>query len=123
MFDGNYQKVAESPALSATTWQVGSPLARGGEYIWQVTATKGSETIRAPQRPQPDARFMVLSAVRSSEIERARSRYGRSNLVMGLVYANAGLIDEAEREFQKLAARNPGSPSVQRLLRSIRSKK
>lgn len=121
IFDANFNKIASSPPLTAAQWRSTSALPRGREYIWQVTAIRNGESLRAPSRPAPDAKFMILSASKLSEIERAKRSYGRSNLVLGILYAEAGLLDDAEREFQALLRKNPGSDSVRRLLNKVRA--
>lgn len=121
VFDTGFNKVAESPPLEGTRWQIDSPLPRGREYSWQVTAIKNGETIRAPSRPSPDAKFVVVSGEKLREIARAKAAYGRSNLVLGLVYAEAGLIDESEREFRSLVNKNPRSKEARALLQRIRA--
>lgn len=121
IFDANYKKVAQSPPLTSEKWQVVSPLPRGREFTWQVTAVKDGESLRAPERPAPDAKFYVVSDEKTREIERAKRSYGNSHLVLGLVYADAGLLDEAEREFQALLRKNPNSEPVKRLLNKVKA--
>jgi hypothetical protein len=121
VFDSNFSRVASSPSIKLTRWQASGPLPRGREYSWQVSAVKDGETLKAPVRPAPEAKFFVLSREKLEAIERAKRSYGRSGLVMGLAYAEAGLLDEAEREFATLLKRNPGSEQIKRLLNKVRS--
>lgn len=124
VFDANFSKVAESGKVSGQRWRPPTRLPRGREYTWQVAAvTTDGQTLRAPERPAPDARFLVLSAAKAAQIERARRIYPRSNLVLGLVYADAGLVDEAEAQLRQLVAKNPNSTAARKLLNSIRSRK
>ena len=121
--DENFNKVASSPKISAAAWQVDKPLARNKIYLWQVTAIKNGEEIKSPVRPAPDAKFKILDAAKSNEIERAKKQYGNSHLLLGILYANAGLLNEAEIEFQKLLRKNPKSELARRLLRQVQSKR
>lgn len=121
IYDSNYNKVASSTALKGGSWRVNPSLVPGREYSWQVTAVRNGETLRAPVRPAPDAKFYVLSREKLNEIARARNRHGNSHLVLGLVYAEAGLIDDAERELNALARKNPDSAAVKRLLEKVRA--
>ncbi len=121
IFDANFSRVASSQPLKTNRWQPPAGLPRGREYSWQVSAIKGGETLKAPVRPAPEAKFFVLSQEKLDAIDRAKRSYGRSGLVMGLVYAEAGLLDEAEREFATLLKRNPGSEQIKRLLNKVRS--
>ena len=122
VYDANFNKVAESPPLKQNSW-TSITLKRGNVYHWQVTAQRGGEEIRSPARPAPDARFKVIDSIAAGEIDTAKRNFGNSRLVLGIAYANAGLLDEAEREFQALLKKNPNSEAVRRLLNKIRSAK
>lgn len=122
IFDANFNKVASSPPLSRTSWQAPA-LPAGREYSWQVTAVTPEAKVKAPTRPAPDAKFLVLSESKLNGIAAARRAYGNSHLVLGMVYAEAGLLDEAEREFTALLRKNPNSAAVKRLLARIRAAK
>lgn len=119
----NYREVATSPALGATEWRVSGPLERGRVYSWQVVALKGGEEIKAPSPDAPEAKFKVLEQPKLSELERAKKNYAGQHLILGLLYAQAGLLDEAERELRALVAANPNSAEAKSLLRSVRAKK
>lgn len=123
VYDENFNKVAESPQISAATWQIDKPLARNKIYLWQVTAIRGGEEIKSPVRPAPDAKFKVLDAGKSNEIEQAKRLHGNSNLLLGILYANAGLLNEAESEFQKFLKKNPKSELTGKFLKQVRSKR
>jgi hypothetical protein len=120
----NYREVATSPALAASEWRVDRPLERGRVYSWQVVALKGGEEIaKAPSPDAPEAKFKVLEGAKFAEIERAKRSYAGQHLVLGVLYAQAGLLDEAERELQALVAANPDSAEAKSLLRSVRAQK
>lgn len=121
VFDENFTKVAESPALKTTSWTSGARLKRGSVYNWQVTANKAGQEIKSPVRPAPDAKFKIVDSAAANEIEAAR-RTG-SHLLLGTAYASAGMIAEAEREFQTLLKQNPSSGLVKKLLRQLQSQK
>jgi hypothetical protein len=123
IYDDNYSKVATSPPLKQPAWTPGTPLRRGAFYKWQVTALKNGEEIKSPVRPAPDARFKVLDVSAASDIETAKRQAGTSHLLLGIVYAKAGLIAEAEREFQALLKQNPNSELAKRLLNKVKAAK
>ena len=54
-----------------------------------------------------------------NELAQARRVYASSHLTLGLLYAEAGLLDEAEQEFRSLQKSNPDSALVQKLLTQI----
>jgi predicted anti-sigma-YlaC factor YlaD len=121
--EANYREVATSPALSATEWRVNHSLERGRVYTWQVVALKGGEEVKAPSPDAPEAKFKVLERAKLNELERAKKNYAGQRLILGLLYAQAGLLDEAERELRALVAANPNSAEAKGLLRSVRAKK
>ncbi|MCY7376667.1 MAG: hypothetical protein LH472_11965 [Pyrinomonadaceae bacterium] len=123
VYDTDFNRVATSPQISGTNWQIGEPLARGKTYVWQVTAIKNGEEIKSPARPAPDARFKILDRKRADELARLSRQYKNEHLFLGIAYANEGLLDEAEREFQKETEKNPKSKTAQKFLREVREKR
>jgi len=121
IYDGNFNRVAASPALKQTSWAANTPLRRGATYKWQVTAIKDSQEIKSPVRPAPDAQFKVIDAASANEIAAAKRQTGNSHLLLGMAYAKAGLIADAEREFQALLKQNPGSEVARRLLNKVKA--
>lgn len=117
------KEVAASPLLSATEWTVPQSLPRGVIYTWQVTALKNGEKITSPTPPAPDARFKVLEQEKVEELKRLRENFAGNRLLLGSLYAQAGLLDDAEREFRALLAANPRSRVAQRLLRNLRAQR
>ena len=119
IYDGGFQLVASSGNIGVTTWQPGKPLPRGRTYSWQVTAFRDGKEIKSPVRPAPDARFLIVSSRAASEITETRQKAPRNHLALGVAYANAGLLDEAAREFRKELSINPGSTPARTFLRQI----
>jgi hypothetical protein len=120
VFDSNYNRVAQSDRLSTTEWSPSQSLQRGATYVWKVTAMRDGEEIVAPAPPVPEARFRVLEQASAVELARARRLYPESHLMLGVLYARAGMAAEAEREFQALVESNPNSSVARSLLRSVR---
>lgn len=121
--DDRLNEVAESGPLTKTEWRLRTPLARGGVYSWQVAALKDGQAIISPVMPAPQAKFLILDRARSEELRRVRSAAPRYHLGLGVLYARAGLLDEAEREFLALMKSNPRSDVARKLLQSVRSMK
>jgi len=119
--DSNFQKVSVSEPISGTEWTPSRPLKRGVTYIWEVTAIKDGNGITAPAPPAPEARFRVLDSTNLIELEVASRENGGSHLFLGLLYARAGLLADAERELQSLASANPESSIARKLLSSLKS--
>jgi len=113
-------KVVQRAKVSATSWRPSTLLVRGRIYQWQVRAiTKDGREIKSPRVGAPDAKFRVLDRSTFNEIEQARSAYSGSHLVLGTVYARAGLVDEARREFRSLLEANPESQVSRSILGSL----
>jgi len=114
--DEQFQPVAESETLTQPTWRPAQRLPRGRLLLWQVAATRGSETTRAPQPPQPEARFFIATAEVGARIAAAQARTPVSRLQLAMLYAEAGMRAECERELQLLAGENKGSELIGRWL-------
>jgi hypothetical protein len=121
LFDSHFRPVAASSVVRETRWTVDVPLRRGETYVWQVTAFANDREITAPAPPAPMARIGVLDAPRAQEIDRLAAQQPPSHLALGIAYAEAGAMPEAEREFRALVDDNRGSGSAQRLLDSVRT--
>jgi len=121
--DDKFRVVAESGKLTATSWKPSKPLPRGANYSWQVTAIKadGSETV-SPSSPAPQARFRVVEQTTIDEINKLEKAGTRSHLALGVLYAQAGLKQEARREFEILVKENPKSALARKLLASVQGK-
>ena len=119
VFDTRYRQVAGSPLLSPTThiWRPATPLKRGEIYRWTVRALKEGKEI-TPAGMTED--FKVLEQEKMEELKRLQ-RSPVSHLALGIFYAQAGMVDEAEKEFQLLEKANPHSGLVKKLLAQVRS--
>ena len=124
VFDTSFNKVATSGTLTGAEWTPpAGALTRGRVYVWQVTALKGSEEFITPAPDEPEARFKVLEDGKARALDAAQRAAGDSHLALGVIYARAGLLDEAEREFRALLEENPASVTAQKLLRDLRARR
>jgi len=119
--DAELNEVAASLPINATEWQVTKPLPPGGVYSWQVNALKDGATIISPVLPAPQAKFKVLDAATTRALQQAERAYRDSHLTLGVLYAEAGLLDEAEQELRALVRDNPRADVAQKLLRSVQA--
>jgi hypothetical protein len=122
ILDSSLNEVETSPQLTEPEWKVSRPLRPGGVYMWQVRALKDGVEIRSPAPKRGEAKFKVLERSKALEVERMRQTYANSHLAMGVVYAEAGLLEEANREFEALARANPESKVVKSLSKSVKSR-
>lgn len=120
--DSRNREVANSGELPSTltAWTLPKPLARGVVYTWVVTAVVDSREVIAPSASEPEMRFKIADEATLREIN-ALQKDNRSHLALGILYARAGMIAEAERELQILVKQNPTSSVAQKLLCSIQS--
>jgi hypothetical protein len=108
--------IESGPLGSAGTWSPPTPLERGRRYRWQVVAATAEGEIITPRPPAPAAEFLVLDGETSSRL----AQLPASHAVRGILLASAGLLEEAEREFEVVLQRNPNSETAASLLRQIR---
>ncbi len=118
VYDANLRKVASSGALTVTEWTPETELERGRIYYWQVRALRDEQEFFAPAPSAPDAKFKILERSQLAEIEQAKTVH-TSHLALGVLYARAGMLEEAGLEFKALAAANPRSPVARRLWQSF----
>ena len=119
VYDENYNPVVVSPQLTGLTWSTTLP--RGNVYSWQVKATSDGGEMTSPRPPAPQAKFRILDQTKANELANARRAYPTSHLTLGLLYADAGLLREAEQEFRQLQKSNPNSDLVRNLLRQVQA--
>jgi hypothetical protein len=108
-------EVRTTPLLGEREWRVDVALARGRTYRWQVAASINGIEVVAPPPTAPPATFTVIDESTFATL----SRIPASHLVRGVLYANAGLLDDAERELEALSALNPDTEVATRLLRQV----
>jgi anti-sigma factor RsiW len=120
VYDDQFKLVMSSPEVTNVSWTATQSLARGKVYSWQVKAVKDGQEVTVPRPPAPQAKFRVIDQGRMNEISRARRAYGSSHLTLALLYAEAGLVSEAEQELRMLQKANPQSEIVRKLLRQVR---
>jgi hypothetical protein len=120
VYNEQFEQVMTSPELTTVSWTATQSLPRGRVYSWQVKAVKDGQEVTVPRPPAPQAKFRVIDQGRMNEILRAKRAYGSSHLTLALVYADAGLLNEAEQELRMLQKANPQSEVVRKLLRQLR---
>jgi hypothetical protein len=121
IYDDQFKLVSSSPQVTSLSWTTTQSLRRGHVYSWQVKAVKEGQEITSPRPPAPQAKFRVLDQAKVNELTRAKRAYGSSHLTLGLLYAEAGLLKEAEAELRLLRRANPDSEIAQKLLRQIQA--
>lgn len=119
VLDDEFNLVAAGASVTATCWQPPQKLIRNRQYLWQVTARLDGAAVNSTSATLPEARFKVLSAQQARQVQRAARNYASSHLALGTLYAQAGLLDDAEREFRQLLKANPQSATAKKLLAQL----
>jgi hypothetical protein len=123
VYDEQFKLVASSPQLTSLSWTTTQALPRGHVFSWQVKAFKDGGETSSPHPPAPQAKFRILDAAKANALAKAKRAYASSHLTLGLLYAEAGLLNEAEQELRLLRRANPNSDIALSLLRQVRSLK
>jgi hypothetical protein len=119
VYDANLKLIETSEPLTETKWLVRNPLKRGGVYTWIVTALKVGKEVLAPTLPAR-AEFKIIERSALVQLNRRIGRF-HSGVVRGAVYAKAGLLDDAEREFQQHLTLYPADEQAKKLLQTVKS--
>jgi hypothetical protein len=109
----SFQIVAESGELSDTKWQPNQPLKRGQVYEWQVTSQ--GKGISQPMK------FKVLDGARADELDRVKKASHDNHLLLGILYADAGALGEAAREFNLVPKTDARFGIARKLLRDVQA--
>jgi hypothetical protein len=117
--DADLNEVAASPTLNTTEWRISEPLKAGRIYSWQVSAMKDGAKITSPVLPAPQAKFKVLDRATAEVLLKAERAYPESHLTLGVLYAEAGLLDDAEQQLRLFISNNPRNDIAQKLLQNV----
>jgi anti-sigma factor RsiW len=119
VYDANLRLIETSTPLTETKWLVRSHLKRGRVYTWIVTALKNGKEVLAPTLPAR-AEFKIIER---SEWIKLNRRIGQiySGAGRAALYAKAGLLDDAEREFQHHLTLYPADKQAMKLLQTVKS--
>jgi hypothetical protein len=119
IYNDAFDLLLSSQPLTGNSWTASQPLARGGTLSWQVKAIKDAREVISPRPPQRVVNFRILDPAKAEKVIRAKQDYSTSHLALGLIYAQYGLLDDAERELRSLQKDNPDSDTLRRLLNNI----
>ena len=86
---------------------------------WQVSVTTEDGTRLAPRPPAPEARFSILTEAEVARLQSPLELAGNSRLAVAIVYAEAGLVEEARRELEALAQEQTDPAWIERLRSSL----
>jgi hypothetical protein len=108
--DDRLTTVAVSDPITTLTWRPEAPLPSRRVLTWQVEATTPAGARTTPEPPLAEARFMVLTPSERARVSEALATAGGSDLASAVVYAEAGLYDDADAALARVQRANPESP-------------
>lgn len=126
--DRTQEEVATSPVIIPTAsdtntcqWALpeSTSLSLGKRYRWYVTATLKDREVDAPGVEQAQAKFAVLSDESLANLNVLENRAQGDRLIVGLLNLNAGLLDEAQSDFEYLLADPKQAEKAKVFLRGI----
>lgn len=117
MKDQDAGTLIQSGLLRTTSWTVPRDLEGSHIYVWQIASLHNdNKEVVAPQPPAAPAKFVVLDSAANSKLQQLPP----SHLVRAVLYANAGLLDDANEELDVVRKANSQSALVQHLLDQVR---
>ncbi|MBV8803898.1 MAG: hypothetical protein JO042_02600 [Sinobacteraceae bacterium] len=123
--DTGLHPVQHSPALRATVWRPRRPLRPGHTYLWEVTATMpgGAKVVASQPSPSEAAILRIIPPKLADEIQHFRQGHHEAHLVLGALYAQAGMLTESADELRKVPPGDPGYNAARTLLAGLESTK
>jgi hypothetical protein len=122
VMDAEARIMFTSPRLPADTveWRAESALEGGREYVWAIGIEREGVELVALAPGRGDVRFLILGAQERKAVEEWSRRIA-SPFARGVLYARAGMISEAEREWRRAAVGKEQAAEAQRMLNIVRS--
>jgi hypothetical protein len=121
--DQGLRPVQHSPGLRATTWRPRRALAHGRTYLWQVTATlRGGSKVVASSPSPSEATLRILPRKLADEIAHFQRGHRDAHLVLGVLYAQAGMLTEGASELRQVPSGDSFYGVARRLLESLSSR-
>lgn len=119
VYDGDLQLLAKSEPLKETEWVIPVRLRPEVTYTWIVVARKGGEERLAPAPPSR-AEFRIIGR-RAYEKLKYELAQANSHGARGVLFAKAGMLDEAEHELATQVKLVPHDQRSKGLLARVRS--
>jgi hypothetical protein len=121
--DQGLRPVQHSPGLRATTWRPRRALAHGRTYLWQVTATlRGGSKVVASSPSPSEATLRILPRKLADEIAHFQRGHRDAHLVLGVLYAQAGMVTEGASELRQVPPGDSSYDIARRLVESLSSR-
>jgi anti-sigma factor RsiW len=120
--DVGLHPVQRSPSLRKTVWRPRRPLRRGRTYLWQVTATlRGGSKVVASEPSPSETPLRIVPLKLADDLAHFRRGHEEAHLVLGALYAQAGMLTESADELRKVPRGDSSYDTAQTLLKSLLS--
>ena len=118
--DVGLHPVRRSHALRDTVWRPRRALRPGRTYLWQVTATlRGGSKVVASNPSPSGALLRIVPLKLAREMQDFRKTHEDAHLVLGAMYAQAGMLTESANELKKVPPVDSSYNTAQKLLASV----
>jgi hypothetical protein len=123
--DRAQEEVVTSPSLPAATansstseWSIpeSTSLTPGKRYRWYITAVRNDQEVDAPGMQEPQAKFAVLSQTELTRLTASKTGVQNDRLIDGLLNLKAGLLDDAQADFESLLSEPDQAPAAKDFL-------
>ena len=120
--DSALHPVQHSGAVKKTVWRPKHPLHPGHTYLWQVTAIlPGGSRVVASEPAPSEAVLRIVPVKLTDEMARFRKDHQDSHLILGALYAQAGMLSESEDELKKVPPSDSSYKTARTLLENLSS--
>jgi len=119
VYDGDLQLLTRSEPMKESEWVIPIRLRPEVTYTWIVVALKGGQEQLAPAPPSR-AEFRIIGKRAHSKLNYELAQ-ANSPGAQGVLFAKAGMLDEAERELSIQVRLTPHDQRSRNLLARVRS--
>jgi hypothetical protein len=119
LFDDRGQPVGRGIEVRGPAVTLTDPLPRGRVYRWQVTAHQGPALVTTPAPPEPVACFKVLDQGAADALLRLERAQPDSHVLLGVLYLQAGVVEDARRHLRAVPADDPQAALARRSLERL----
>ena len=118
--DEGLHPVQHSPGLRATNWRPRHPLRPGQTYLWQVTATlHGGTKVVASEPSLSETALRINLPKLPDDMERFKQGHQDAHLILGALYAQAGMLTESAEQLKKVPSSDPSYNMAQAMLKTL----
>jgi hypothetical protein len=112
VLDGD-REIDRGLPTTSRVWTPSKALPRQTTLTWQVRMHRSDgSTYVIPRMPDPPPLFRILDVATASRIAGERRLHADDPFLLGVLEAQAGLIDDARRDLERAAAKDPAARAL-----------